>query len=120
MLATAGVNYLNGFLMMIAFVFVVGNVEEVLQTKTGQPWVQVLWNVTQSRAATMVMTAFVIFFFIFAAINSGLTASRQLFAFARDGGVPFSKFIGYVSTNFATIPVMYSLFPRSLPTGTSL
>src|SRR5205085_2090015 len=86
MLATAGVNYLLGFLMLLAFVFVVGNVEEVLATPTLQPWVQVIWNTTQSRKSTMAMTAFVIFFFLFAATNSNLTSSRQLFAFSRDGG----------------------------------
>lgn len=98
MLVTAGVNYLLGFLMLLAFIFVVGDVEQVLETATGQPWVQVIWNATLSRTATMVMTAFVIFFFLFAATNANTTSSRQLFALARDGGLPFSKWVSHVSS----------------------
>jgi amino acid transporter len=119
LLITAGVNYLLGFLMLLAFVFVVGNVEEVLATKTGQPWVQVIWNTTQSRTPTIVMSVFIVFFFLFTATNANTTSSRQLFAFSRDGGLPFSKFVSYVSTTFATICAKYLPFPRSLPTETS-
>ena len=96
MLSTAGVNYLLGFLMLIAFIAVVGDVESVLATPTGQPYIQVIWNATQSRTATMVMVAFIIFFVIFCAVNQNTTSSRQLYAFARDGGLPFSGWISYV------------------------
>ncbi|KAA6408426.1 MAG: amino acid transporter [Lasallia pustulata] len=97
MLGTAGVNFLLGFMMLIAFIAVVGNVDQLLQTATGQPWIQVLWNATQSRNATMTMTFFVIFFFLFCAVNQNTTSSRQLYAFSRDGGLPFSRWISYVS-----------------------
>lgn len=96
MLSTAAVNYLLGFLMLIAFIAVVGDVEEVLATPTGSPYIQVILNATQSRTATMVMVAFVIFFFIFCAVNQNTTSSRQLYAFARDGGLPCSRWISYV------------------------
>jgi choline transport protein len=96
MLSTAAVNYVLGFLMLIAFVAVVGNVDEVLATKTGSPYIQVIWNATQSRTATMVMVAFVVFFFIFSAVNQNTTSSRQLYAFALDGGLPFSRWISHV------------------------
>lgn len=97
MLSTAGVNYLLGFLMLIAFVAVVGDVEEVLASKTGSAYIQVIWNATQSRTATMVMIAFIVFFFIFCAVNQNTTGSRQLYAFARDGGLPFSRWVSHVS-----------------------
>ncbi len=96
MLCTAAVNYLLGFLMLIAFIAVVGDVPSVLASPTGQPYVQVIWNATQSRTATMVMVAFMIFFFIFCAVNQNTTSSRQLYAFARDGGVPCSGWISFV------------------------
>jgi choline transport protein len=105
MLVTAGVNYLLGFLMLIAFIAVVGDVESVLATTNGQPYVQVILNATQSRTATMVMVSFIAFFFIFGGVNQNTTSSRQLYAFARDGGLPFSKWISYVrSSNLRTCP----------------
>lgn len=102
MMSTAGVNYLLGFLMLIAFIAVVGDVEEVLATPTGQPWIQVIWNATQSRTATMVMSAFIVFFYIFCAVNQNTTSSRQLYAFGRDGGLPFSRWVSYVNSFFLT------------------
>lgn len=96
MLFTAAVNYLLGFLMLIAFIAVVGDVAAVLESPTGSPYIQVIWNATQSRTATMVMVAFIVFFFIFGSVNSNTTSSRQLYAFARDGGLPFSRWISFV------------------------
>ena len=96
MLGTAGVNYLLGFLILVAFIAVVGDVESVFETATGQPWIQVLWNASRSRVATLILVALTVFFFIFAAINTNTTSSRQLYAFARDGGLPCSRWISYV------------------------
>lgn len=97
MLLTAAVNYSIGLVTMIAIVFVVGDVEEVLATTTGQPWIQIVWNATQSKTPTLVFMAFTIFFLIFCAVNANTTSSRQIFAFARDGGLPFSPWISRVS-----------------------
>lgn len=97
MLLTAAVNYALGFAMLVAFVFVVGDVQSVLATSTGQPYVQVIWNITHSRTSTVTMVALMVFFFVFCAINQNTTSSRQLYAFARDGGLPFSRWICRVS-----------------------
>lgn len=98
MLVTAAVNYLLGFLMLVAFVAVVGDVEEVLATPTLNPYIQVIWNATLSRVATCIMVAFIVFFFIFASVNTNVTSSRQLYAFSRDGGLPCSRWISYASS----------------------
>ena len=97
MLMTAGVNYLIGFLMVIGITFVVGNVEQVLATPTGQPWVQILWNAVQSKTPTIVFMVFVIFFLIVCSVNANTGSSRQIFAFSRDGGLPYSEWIARVS-----------------------
>jgi choline transport protein len=97
MVATALTNYFVGFVMLLAFIFVVGNVEEVLASPTGLPYIQVIWNATQSRGPTVVLVAIMILSFVFTTINVNVTASRQIWAFARDGGLPFSGWISYVS-----------------------
>ncbi|KMU86435.1 hypothetical protein CIHG_04224 [Coccidioides immitis H538.4] len=93
MMITASVNYLVGFMILLAAMFVVGNVKEVLETPTGAPWVQILLNATQDRKPVLVLMAFIIFFLLFCAINANTTSSRQLYAFARDGGLPYSEWI---------------------------
>jgi choline transport protein len=102
MIVTAIVNYILGFLMTIAFIAVLGNIDEVVASPTGLPYIQVIWNATLSRAATMAMVAFIIFFFVFCAVNQNTTSSRQLYAFARDGGLPFSAWVSYVSYSYQT------------------
>ncbi|KMP04932.1 GABA permease [Coccidioides immitis RMSCC 2394] len=97
MMITASVNYLVGFMILLAAMFVVGNVKEVLETPTGAPWVQILLNATQDRKPVLVLMAFIIFFLLFCAINANTTSSRQLYAFARDGGLPYSEWISRVS-----------------------
>lgn len=96
MLCMAFINYCVGFFMLLAFAFVVGDVEEVLASPTGQPYIQVIWNVTRSRGGTIAMVALVISVFLFTAVNIHTAASRQIWAFARDGGLPFSRWINHV------------------------
>jgi amino acid transporter len=97
MITTASINYVLGFIMTITFMFTVGDVESALKTATGQPYVQVILNATQSRGATIVLTATMALLLLFCAINQVTTSSRQLFAFARDNGLPYSEFLSYVS-----------------------
>lgn len=91
-------NYIIGFLTLVALAFTVGdNLQEVLDTPTGQPWVQILWNATQSKTPTIIFMVLVCCFLTFSAINTSVASSRQFFAFARDGGLPFSGWIRRVS-----------------------
>jgi len=96
MIVNATINYLLGFIMTITIMFTVGDVESVIATPTGQPYVQVILNATGSRGATIVLTALMALLLLFCAINQVTTSSRQLFAFARDNGLPYSEFLAYV------------------------
>lgn len=86
-----------GFIMLVTYCFCLGNVEEILETETGYPFIQVFYNVTKSRGGASTMTAILITLTVCGCISNVATASRQLFAFARDGGMPFSRFLAYVS-----------------------
>jgi choline transport protein len=96
MVATAVVNYIMGFVMTVTIMSTLGDVDSILSTTTGQPYIQVVLNATHSRAGTSVMTGLVAVLLLFAAVNLVTTSSRQLFAFARDQGLPFSKTLAYV------------------------
>lgn len=96
MVATALVNGAMGFVMLCTFCMMVGNVEEVLATPTGQPFIQVFYNVTNSKAATSGMTCILIIMSTFGCVGSIATSSRQIWAFARDKGLPFSEWLAYV------------------------
>ncbi|KAF1850649.1 amino acid transporter [Cucurbitaria berberidis CBS 394.84] len=96
MIWTAIVNSILGFLMLITFCFFVGDIGSVLTTTTGQPHIQIMFNATQSTAGATALACITITMAIFGCVNNVATCSRQLFAFARDHGVPFGAFLSRV------------------------
>jgi choline transport protein len=96
MVAAAIINYTLGFAMTVTIMSTLGNIDEVMSTRTGQPYIQVLLNATGSRAGTSVMTAVMAVLLLFSAVNLVTTSSRQIFAFARDKAVPFWETLAYV------------------------
>jgi amino acid transporter len=110
-IACVTVSGILGFLMIITLSFTLGDVNNILATPTGYPFIQIFYNTTQSYAATNVMTAIVIVVLTSSVISTIATASRQLWSFARDGGLPFSRFIATVSENL--------FYPFPLPTRVS-
>ncbi|PNS17723.1 Choline transport protein [Sphaceloma murrayae] len=100
MIATAATNYALGFLMTVTLMMNLGDVSAALASPTGQPYVYVLQQATRSYTATWVLTSIVAILLVSCAINQVTTSSRQLFAFARDGGLPFSSFLGHVHPGY--------------------
>ncbi|KAK4906458.1 hypothetical protein LTR49_024385 [Elasticomyces elasticus] len=99
MVSSALMNYATALTMIISFVSAIDPavLDDVLATSTGQPWVAVIRNVTGSQAATIALAVVMCFQFTFTSINQATTSSRQLWAFARDKGVPFHAFLSKVS-----------------------
>ncbi|KAF2639093.1 amino acid transporter [Massarina eburnea CBS 473.64] len=87
-------NGLAGWIGVITFCFCIDSLE-VLESPLGA-YVQVLLNSTQSAGATTAMSAVIIALGIFGQLTMVATASRQLFAFARDDAIPFHGWFSYV------------------------
>ena len=86
-----------GFAMVLTIVFTWGDMEEIRQTPTLYPFIQVFYNSTQSLAGTAVMTSIIILTLFASTIAVTATASRQTWSFARDHGVPFPAIVSRVS-----------------------
>lgn len=99
MLWTTVVNGSMGFVMLITFCSVLGSIDEALASPTKQAYLYVFYNSTQSVAGATAMGVLVIFMAIFCNLSITATSSRQLFAFARDQGVPFSSTFSYVGVS---------------------
>lgn len=104
MIGTALLNGAMGYVMLISYLICMGNVKEVRQSKTGFPFIQVFFNSTQSHTGTSLMTAILIIMTLCGTVSNVATSSREMFAFARDRGMPFSKFFSHVSDR---IPHLY-------------
>lgn len=98
LVASIGLNGVMGFAMLIAVLFCIGNVEEALETPTGFPAIEIFRQATGSNGGGTGLMIVVILFFIFATISCQTAASRMLWAFARDRGLPGSALLSKVGT----------------------
>lgn len=98
MIITTLVNGAMGFVMLVTFCMTLGNVDIILSTPTGQPFIQVFYNATGSKSGTSTLTAILITLATFGCVTNIATSSRQVWAFARDQGLPFSRWLAYVSS----------------------
>lgn len=102
-------NTLLGFSMMLTILFCLGpdakTVNSILGSDTGFPYIQLFYNSTQSYAGTAVMTSIGIVLTMACSVGITTTASRMTWSFARDYGLPFSRFILKVS-NHNKVPVV--------------
>lgn len=114
MIATALMNYVLGFitisivshknmedtrlanLYIVTLVLCLGNLDDAVNSPTGQPYVEVILNATRSTSATIALITLVLILLISCAVNTVTTSSRQLWSFARDGGPPCSAWLARV------------------------
>ncbi|KAJ5155229.1 hypothetical protein N7492_008032 [Penicillium capsulatum] len=111
MMTSVAVNGVLGFVMLVTLCFTLGEVGPILETPTGFPFIQIFYNTTGSLPATNAMTAVLVVTLTASTITEVATASRQLWSFARDEGIPFSSFFAYVTPgwNIPLNSVMVSL-----------
>ncbi|KAJ5331410.1 hypothetical protein N7476_001193 [Penicillium atrosanguineum] len=89
---------LNGIMaaiLLITYLFATPSVEDSLNDITGFPFLYVFKQAT-STAGVNGLTAIVLLPVIFSNVLFNAATSRQTFAFARDNGLPFSRWIGKI------------------------
>lgn len=94
-------NSLLGLAMVITICYTYGDMAAISQTPTGYPFIEVFHNSTQSLAGTSIMTIIVILTILASTVAVTATASRQIWSFARDNGVPFSAAVSRVRCTFS-------------------
>jgi choline transport protein len=109
------INAFLGFLMVITLIFTWGDMAEISDSIYGWPFLSVFYNATGSIAATIAMTMLIILPLTGSVIACVATASRQIWAFARDNGVPFSATVRHVRLNPLSIFENADTAARSTP-----
>jgi amino acid transporter len=77
-------------------IYAIGPLDTALDSASGYPVLDIFYNTTQNLTASAIMTTVLIVCEMIGGIASLTAASRQLWAFSRNGGVPFSKFFAPV------------------------
>lgn len=96
-------NGIMASILLVSFLFAMPSVEDALNDVTGFPFLYTFKQAT-SVAGVNGLTAIILLPVIFSNILFNASTSRQTFAFARDRGLPFSRWIGKVDST-RQIPV---------------
>lgn len=94
------VNGIMAIVMGVTFIFCIGDIDSVLVSPANEPFIQVFYNTTQSYAGATIMTMIIVVMLTSACISEVATASRQLWSFARDNGLPCSEWLSHVPDNW--------------------
>ncbi|KGQ03358.1 putative amino-acid permease C15C4.04c [Beauveria bassiana D1-5] len=95
MVGCIGIGISTGSIFLVVLLFVAGDIQQVIESSAG-PLLQILINATKSTVGAICLLMFPLVCLAFATISVMTTSSRMIFAFARDGGLPASKFLARV------------------------
>ncbi|WPG98162.1 Hypothetical protein R9X50_00094800 [Acrodontium crateriforme] len=98
-------NGIAGITMLITFCFCIDDLQDIVgPDASSYPIIQILYKVTNSYAATCLLGSFLVLLLFFSTITTIASASRSVWAFSRDGGLPYSSWICQVRPEWE-IPV---------------
>jgi len=95
MIACVAIGVFTGFVFLTVLLFVAGNIDDVIESAAG-PLLQIFFDATKNKAGAVCLLIFPLICLLFATISIMTTSSRMVWAFARDGGLPFSRFFAKV------------------------
>ncbi|KAK5134732.1 hypothetical protein LTR08_006107 [Meristemomyces frigidus] len=101
------------------YLFCIDDISDALSSATGFPFIYVFQNATGTTAGTTGFVIVILVLLVMITISALASTSRQTFAFARDNGLPFSKWLGAVNSRFR-IPVNSVIFITFFTIGLSL
>ncbi len=104
-LMSIGSCWLFGFILVIVLAACMSpDYESIMGSAYGQPMAQIYYDALGKRGTLGLMSLLFIVQFLMG-LSLIVAASRQAWAFSRDGALPFSSFFRRISTRFGYIPL---------------
>jgi choline transport protein len=95
MFACIGIGMFSGFVFLSALLFCVRDLDRVNSSPIG-PILQIFVDATGNSGGSVALLIFPLVCMVFTSTALMTTSSRMSYAFARDGGLPFSRFFAKV------------------------
>ena len=95
-MASYVVSGVTAFASLVAVLFCTNDIDAALKSPTGYPFMEILLSATGSTAGTIILLAIITVMDVVASVSCMASASRQLWSFSRDRGVPGWKLISRV------------------------
>lgn len=96
MVYCVGIGIFTGFVFLSVLLFVLKDVNNVILSTAG-PVLQIFYDATNNKAGSICLLMFPLICLLFATTSIMTTSSRMTYAFARDGGLPFSRLFAKVN-----------------------
>ncbi|KXL51023.1 MAG: hypothetical protein FE78DRAFT_66392 [Acidomyces sp. 'richmondensis'] len=93
-------NGVCGVAMLITYCFCITDLQDLLSSTSQYPIVNVLYSATNSYAATCILGSVLVILLYFSTVTTVASSSRQIWAFSRDQGFPFSVWIRFVPVSW--------------------
>jgi choline transport protein len=97
MIFTILLNGTLGFGILLAILFCVGDVDAILSSPTGFPFMAIFENAVGSSRGAQTMASVLVVLHLCATVSLLASASRMTWSFARDKGLPGWAYISKVS-----------------------
>jgi amino acid permease (GABA permease) len=95
MVTAIGIGVFTGFVFVSCLLFTVTDIAQVNSSAAG-PLLTILHQATKSKPGAICLLMFPVMCMVFTSMALMTTSSRMSYAFARDGGLPFSKVLAKV------------------------
>lgn len=102
MVLSVYIGAITGFVFLISVCFCIGDIENVANTSTMVPLIQIFYDSTGSKFGSCILSSAITIIVLGSANALLAEAARSLYAFARDNGLPFSSFISRVESKHQT------------------
>ena len=95
-IAAVYIGAFTGLVFLISICFCIGDITSTAESTTGVPLIQIFYDSTGSVVGTCFLSSLIVVIVLVCSNALLAEASRSLFAFARDHGLPFSSIIAKV------------------------
>ncbi|CAH0033152.1 unnamed protein product [Clonostachys rhizophaga] len=90
-MSTVCIGFFTMIVTCITISFCIRDIDAVLATTTGVPSLEIFYQATRSKAVSIFLLSIMLYLACAAVIGSQQTANRLIWAFARDGALPYSN-----------------------------
>jgi choline transport protein len=108
-LGTVTMGFLTSFTYVIAMFFCIRNLDDIFESTTGMPILDIYYQALGSRAGATCLGVLIFFTACGCTISAQTWQTRLCWSFARDNGLPFSKWLAIVDPKLG-VPLNAHLF----------
>jgi choline transport protein len=102
MVMSVWIGAITGFVFLISVCFCIGDINQVADTSTLVPLIQIFFDSTNSNVGSCFLASLIVVIDLGCANALLAEGARSLYAFARDRGLPFSSLISKVESKHHT------------------